>query len=139
METYKYSLKPDVVEIIFKKIMEKFKGSFEVVQIYKSADDYSSLILSNPKLSPEILFEEELNEVASEHKNSAVIYGNLNYGIERTLEYLFVFINKILVAQLYADEKEGKSDLIVKLRKNHYEDTINLIKDIIKENTLFVQ
>ncbi len=151
MEHQEYYLKRDDMNEIFKKILENSRNFLEVVQFYKSADDYVSLILSNPNSTPEILFEEELNEIVDEHmsSNNYVIYGNLNYGTERTIRYLMVFVNKILVARLYGVEwsERNESKLTVQFNKiaqfdnensdDVYKKAVNLITDVIKEKTLF--
>ncbi len=151
MEHQEYLLKGKDMNEIFKKILEKSRNFLEVVQFYKSADDYASLILSNPNSTPEILFEEELNEVADEHisNNEHVIYGNLDYGTERTIRYLMVFVNKILVARLYGVEwsQRAESKFTVQFNKialfdNEnsdvlYKKAVNLITEVIKEKTLF--
>ncbi|PKP56909.1 MAG: hypothetical protein CVT88_09595 [Candidatus Altiarchaeales archaeon HGW-Altiarchaeales-1] len=146
-----YRLKGNDMNEIFKKILENSRNFLEVIQFYKSADDYASLILSNPNSTPEILFEEELNEVADEHisDNAHVICGNMDYGTERTIRYLLVFVNKILVAQLYGVEwsQRAESKLTVKFNKTAQFDSenlndvskkaVNLITEVIKEKTLF--
>ncbi len=151
MEHQEYHLKGNDMNEIFKKILERSRNFLKIVQFYKSADDYASLILSNPNSTPEILFEEELNEVADEHisGNNYVIYGNLEYGTERTIKHLMVFVNKILVARLYGVElsQMAESKLTVQFNKialfdNEnsdalYKKAVNLITEVIKEKTLF--
>ncbi len=153
MKHQEYHLKGNDMNEIFKKILENSRNFLEVVQLYKSADDYASLILSNPNSTPEILFEEELNEVADEHisGNNYVICGNLDYGTERTIRYLMVFANKILVARLYGVEwsERAESKLTVQFNKiaiaqfdnensdDVHKKAVNLITEVIKEKTLF--
>ncbi|MDI6730591.1 MAG: hypothetical protein QMD06_03520 [Candidatus Altarchaeum sp.] len=151
MEHQEYHLKGNDTNEIFKKILEGSRNFLEVIQFYKSADDYVPIILSNPNSTPEILFEENLNEVVDEHKssNNHVIYGNLDYGTERTIRYLMVFVNKILVARLYGVEwlQRAESKLTIQFNKitqfdnensnDVYKNAVNLITEIIKEKTLF--
>jgi len=147
MKHREYCLKASAANKIFRKILEKCRESFEIVQLYKSADDYAQIIFSNPDTTPEILFEEDLNEVADEHtsnSNFLIIYGNLEYGTERTIKYLLVFVNKILIAQLYGVEwtQMDESKLTVKFKILENPDdvakkAVNLIEETIKEKTLF--
>jgi len=148
MKHYEYYLKGNSMNEIFKKILENIRNFLKVIQFYKSADDYASLILSNPNSTPEILFEEELNEVVNEHRadNNYVIFGNLDYGNERTSKYLLIFVNKILVAQLYGIEWLEKNESKLNVKFNVIQDenldtvskrAVNLIEDVIKEKTLF--
>lgn len=147
MDYQEYHLKGSDAYEIFKKILENIRGLLEVVQFYKLADDYAPLILSNPNSTPEILFEEDLNEVVDEHKveNNYAVYGNLDYG-ERSILYLMVFVDKILAARLYSViwQERNESKLSVQFKNQFdnknldiYKKVVDLITDVVKEKTLF--
>lgn len=143
MKIERYSLKENV-EVIFKEILTEISKFVKIKKIFKSANDYSSYIILNPNISPEILFEEEYEKEISEFKEkNFAVYGNLEFG-EKNLHYLKIFLDGQLIYQIYGYEDFDKKifSLNAKYSETQIENELkksveNVIKNVIMKHTLF--